>query len=153
VNKLRLSPALTSPPVTSTLLMQKDKKYRESAKCIVLCFVCCHSSSCATIQRFPISFRAGNRVRQEIRVRLVGRGGNERLADEDDDTACPKRQPKHHESENNKQEWMKRSALPAGLCKRCESMVEALAKKCEEMCNPVTLMIPEKHLQAVRRRL
>jgi hypothetical protein len=88
----------------------------------------------------------------EIRVRRGGRVGNEGFADEDDGTACPKRQPKHRESEINKQEWMERSALPAGLCKTRGSMAAASAETCEEMCDPVTLTIPERHLLAVRRK-
>ena len=67
-------------------------------------------------------FEHGKATKLEIRVRRVGRGGNECLADEDD-TACPKRQPKHRESEINKQECMERSAIPAGLCKSRGSMV------------------------------
>jgi len=94
-------------------------------------------------------FEHGKATKLEIRVRRVGRGGNECLADEDD-TACPKRQPKHRESEINKQECMERSAIPAGLCKSRGSMVAVSVETCKEMCNPVTLTIPERHLQAVR---
>lgn len=77
-------------------------------------------------------------TRPEIRVRREI-GGNERL---DDDTECPKRQPKHRESENNKQEWMERSALPAGLFR---GSIAALGGK---LCNPV---IPERHLRSCQR--
>jgi hypothetical protein len=94
-------------------------------------------------------FEDGKATRLEIRVRRVGWGGHEGL-DDDDDTVYPKRQPKHREPEINKQEWIERSALPAGLCKIRGSMAVASAEKCEEMCNPVMLTIPGRHLQAVR---
>lgn len=94
-------------------------------------------------------FEDGKATRLEIRVCRVGQGGNEGLVDETD-TACPRKQPKHRESEINKQEWMERSALPAGMCKSRGSMAAVSAETCEEMCNPLTLTMPERHLQAVR---
>lgn len=78
--------------------------------------------------RFEMLTRPETRVRRKI-------GGNERL---DDDTECPKRQPKHRESENNNQEWMERSALPTSLFR---GSIAALGEK---LCNPV---IPERHLR------